>query len=161
MAEIIEGSLQSSGLKFAIIIARFNDFVANHLLDGAKDALRRTGSAEKDVKIIRVPGSFEIPVVASRLAGSGEYDAIICLGAILRGETPHFDYIAAEAAKGIAHVTLQTGVPVAFGIITADTMDQAMDRAGAKSGNKGFDAAMTAIEMASLFKKLGGKPSRS
>ncbi len=157
MAEIIEGALQSTGFKFAVIVARFNDFVAGHLLDGARDALLRTGASEKDITIVRVPGSFEIPVVASRLATSGAYDAIICLGAIIRGETPHFEFIAAEASKGIAHISLQTGVPVAFGIITADTLDQAMDRAGAKSGNKGFDAAMTAIEMANLFRKLGGK----
>lgn len=159
MGDVIEGSLQSTGLRFAVVVGRFNDLVASRLLEGARDALLRTGAAEKDITVVKVPGSFEIPLVAGRLASSGSYDAIICVAAVIRGETPHFEYIAAEAAKGIAQVSLQTGIPVAFGIVTADNLEQAMDRAGAKSGNKGFDAAMTAIEMANLVRKLGKKPT--
>jgi len=161
MPELIEGHLQSAGLKFALIVSRFNDFVSERLLEGAMDALRRTGAQDKDLAIVRVPGSYEIPMIANRLAAGGTYDAIICLGAIVRGETPHFEYIAAEASKGIAQVALQTGVPVSFGIVTADTLEQAMDRAGAKNGNKGYDAAMTAIEMANLVKRLSPKARKA
>ncbi|MEW6368478.1 MAG: 6,7-dimethyl-8-ribityllumazine synthase [Acidobacteriota bacterium] len=160
MGQTIEGVLQSSGLRFAIVVGRFNDFVVARLLDGARDALLRTGAAEKDITVVRVPGSFEMPMVANQLAHSGEYDAIICVGAVIRGETPHFEYVAAEVSKGIAQVMLQTGVPVAFGVITADNLEQAIDRAGAKGGNKGFDAAMTAVEMASLAKALGKKAKK-
>lgn len=161
MSDVIEGSLQASGLRFALVVARFNDFVAQRLLEGARDALIRTGASDKDITVVKVPGSFEAPMIAGRLAGSGQYDAIICVGAVVRGETPHFEYVASEAAKGIAQVAMQSGVPVAFGIVTADSMEQAIDRAGGKSGNKGFDAAMTAIEMANLVKKLGSKSKKA
>lgn len=161
MSDVIEGSLQASGLRFAVVVARFNDFVAQRLLEGARDALVRTGGSEKDITVVKVPGSFEAPMIAGRLASSGQYDAIICVGAVVRGETPHFEYVASEAAKGIAQVAMQSGVPVAFGIVTADSMEQAIDRAGGKSGNKGFDAAMTAIEMANLIKKLGSKRKKA
>lgn len=157
MAEVLEGSLRADGLSFALVVSRFNDLIAQRLVEGARDALLRTGAREDAITVVKVPGSFEIPLAASRLAASGRYDAIVCLGAVIRGETPHFEYVASEAAKGIAQVSLQSGVPLAFGIITADTLEQAMDRAGAKSGNKGFDAAMTAIEMANLMKRLGGR----
>jgi 6,7-dimethyl-8-ribityllumazine synthase len=140
-------------LRFAIVASRFNDFVTNRLLAGALDALERLGAEEKNVVVYKVPGSFELPLMAKRLATSGRWDAIICLGTIIRGETPHFEYIAAEAAKGIATAALETGVPIVFGVITADTLEQAIDRAGAKSGNKGFEAAMTAVELANLYRE--------
>jgi len=152
--KIIEGELQAKGLKFGIVMSRFNDFITSKLLDGAVDALLRHGAKEDDIDIVRVPGSFEIPMVAKRMALKGTYNAIICLGTIIRGATPHFEYIAAEASKGIASVSIETGLPVAFGIITSDTIEQAVERAGTKSGNKGWDAAITAIEMAQLLKKL-------
>ncbi|MBM4136363.1 MAG: 6,7-dimethyl-8-ribityllumazine synthase [Nitrospira sp.] len=152
--KIIEGELQAKGLKFGIVMSRFNDFITSKLLDGAVDALLRHGAKEEDIDIVRVPGSFEIPMVAKRMALKGTYNAIICLGTIIRGATPHFEYIAAEASKGIASVSIETGLPVAFGIITSDTIEQAVERAGTKSGNKGWDAAITAIEMAQLLKKL-------
>jgi len=151
---IIEGELQASGLRFGIIVSRFNDFITSKLLDGALDALLRHGALEEDINIIRVPGSFEIPMVARKMALKGTYNAIICLGTVIRGATPHFDYIAAEVSKGIASASMETGVPIAFGIITSDTIEQAVERAGTKSGNKGWDAAITAIEMAQLLKKL-------
>jgi len=149
-----EGELQAEGLKFAIIVSRFNEFITGKLLDGAVDALIRHGASEKNIDIIKVPGSFEIPLAAKKVAEKKSYDAVICLGTIIRGATPHFDYIAAEAAKGIATASMETGVPIAFGVLTTDTIEQAVERAGSKSGNKGWDAAMVAIEMAQLLKKL-------
>src|SRR4030042_820440 len=146
--KIIEGELQAKGLKFCIISSRFNDFITSKLLDGARDALLRHGAKEDDIEIVRVPGSFEIPMVARKVALKGVYNAIICLGTIIRGATPHFDYIASEVSKGIASVSLETGVPIAFGVITSDTIEQAIERSGTTSGNKGWDAAITAIEMA-------------
>jgi 6,7-dimethyl-8-ribityllumazine synthase len=149
-----EGQLSASGLRFAVIVSRFNSFITERLLGGAMDALSRTGAAPDAIDIVKVPGSWEVPLVAGELARQKKHDAIICLSAVIRGETPHFDYVAAEAAKGIAHVSASTGVPVAFGVLTTNTLEQAIDRAGAKSGNKGFDAAMTAIEMANLMRSL-------
>jgi len=150
----IEGDLQAKGLKFGVVISRFNEFITSKLLDGALDALLRHGAKEEDIDIFRVPGSFEIPMVARKLALKGTYNAVLCLGTVIRGATPHFQYIAAEVSKGIASTMMETGVPIAFGIITSDTIEQAIERAGTKSGNKGFDAALTAIEMAQLMKKL-------
>ena len=150
----IEGELQAEGLKFAIIVSRFNEFITGRLLEGAIDALIRHGAAEKNIDIIKVPGSFELPLVAKKAAQKKSYDAVICLGTIIRGATPHFDYVAAEASKGIATASMDTGVPIAFGVLTTDTIEQAIERAGSKSGNKGWDAAMVAIEMAQLLKKL-------
>ena len=151
---MIEGNLDASGLKLAIIVSRFNSFVTDRLLDGAMDAIRRTGGNPEEAEVVRVPGSWEMPLVAAELARQEQFDAIICLGAVIRGETPHFDYVAGHAASGLARVAPETGVPVAFGILTTNTVEQAVDRAGAKSGNKGFDAAMTAIEMANLLRTL-------
>jgi 6,7-dimethyl-8-ribityllumazine synthase len=152
--KIIEGELQAKGLKFGIVISRFNDFITSKLLEGAKDALLRHGAKEDDIDVVRVPGSFEIPVVAKRMALKQVYNAIICLGTVIRGATPHFEYISAEVSKGIASASMETGVPIAFGVITCDTIEQAVERAGTKSGNKGWDAAITAIEMAQLLKKI-------
>ena len=154
MGKSFEGMLLGKGLKFGIVVSRFNEFIAQKLLEGAQDALVRHGAAEADIDIAWVPGSFEIPLVAKKLAQSGRYDAVICLGAVIRGGTPHFEYIAAEVTKGIAGVNLETGVPVAYGVITTDTLEQAIERAGTKEGNKGFDAAVSAIEMANLVKSL-------
>ena len=151
-----EGHLVASGLSFAIVVSRFNEFISTRLLDGAMDALKRHDADMERVDVAWVPGSFEIPLVASRLAASGRYDAIICLGAVIRGSTPHFEYVAAEVSKGIARVNLEKEVPTAFGIITADSIEQAVERAGAKQGNKGWQAALSAVEMANLMKKLGG-----
>ncbi|MBN2569910.1 MAG: 6,7-dimethyl-8-ribityllumazine synthase [Deltaproteobacteria bacterium] len=152
MATFIEGKFSAKGLKFGIVASRFNDFICGRLVDGALDALKRSGADAKDIDTVKVPGAFEIPLVAKRLAKSGKYDAVICLGAVIRGATPHFEYVSAEVSKGIASVMLETEMPVAFGVITTDTIEQAIERAGSKSGNKGFDAAMSAIEMANLFK---------
>lgn len=152
--KIIEGKLDARGLKFGIIVSRFNEFITSRLLEGALDALIRHGADESDIEIVRVPGSFEIPIVAKKLAQSGKFNAVICLGTLIRGATPHFDYIAAEVSKGIALVGLETGVPVSFGVITADTIEQAIERAGSKSGNKGWDAAIVAIEMAKVLEQL-------
>ncbi|MFN3396411.1 MAG: 6,7-dimethyl-8-ribityllumazine synthase [Thermodesulfovibrionales bacterium] len=152
--KVLEGKLQAEGLRFGIIVSRFNDFITSRLLDGALDALIRHGADEKDIEIIKVPGSFEIPMIAKKLANKGVYDAIICLGTVIRGATPHFDYVAAEVSKGIASASMETGIPISFGIITSDTIEQAIERAGSKSGNKGWDAAMTAIEMAQVIKKI-------
>jgi 6,7-dimethyl-8-ribityllumazine synthase len=149
-----EGELQAEGLKFAIIVSRFNDFITNKLLDGAVDALVRHGSSEKNIDVIKVPGAFELPLIAKIVAEKKSYDAVICLGTVIRGATPHFDYVAGEAAKGIATASMETGIPIAFGVITSDNIEQAVERAGSKSGNKGWDAAMVAIEMAQLIKKL-------
>lgn len=151
---IIEGNLSAQGLKFAILVSRFNSIITERLLAGALDALARTGCAEEDIEIVKVPGSWELPMAASEIAAQKKHDGIICLSAIIKGETPHFDYIAAEAAKGLAQASLQHGVPVAFGVLTTGTLEQAIDRAGAKSGNKGFDAAMTAVEMGNLVRQL-------
>lgn len=154
MAKVTEGKIIAKGLKFGIVASRFNDFICGRLVEGALDALKRAGAEDKDIEIFKVPGAFEIPMTAKRIIGKGRFDAIICLGAVIRGATPHFDYISAEVTKGIAAVSLETGVPVAFGVITADTIEQAIERAGTKAGNKGWDAALSAIEMASLFKLL-------
>ena len=143
-------------MKFAIVVSRFNDFVTGRLLGGALDALERTGASDTDVLIIKVPGSFEIPLLARTLAATGKYDAIVCLGTIIRGETPHFEYIAGEVTKGIAQAGMETGVPVVYGIVTADTLEQAIDRAGVKAGNKGFEAAMSAVELVNLYKSVIG-----
>ncbi len=149
-----EGELQAKGLKFAIIVSRFNDFIGSKLLDGAVDALTRHGASEQNIEVIKVPGAYEIPLAAKKVASKKKHDAVICLGAIIRGATPHFDYVAAEASKGIAQASLDTGIPIAFGVLTTDTIEQAVERAGSKSGNKGWDCAMVAIEMAQLFKKI-------
>ena len=149
-----EGHLDATGLKFAVVVARFNSFITERLLAGALDALKRSGADEGNIEIVRVPGSWEMPVAARVLAEKKKHDAIVCLGCVVRGETAHFDFVAGEAAKGLGQVAAQYGVPVAFGVLTTNTVEQAIDRAGAKAGNKGFDAAMTAIEMANLIKKL-------
>ncbi len=149
-----EGQLSSSGLRFAIVVSRFNSLVTERLLGGALDAIARTGGNPDEVHVVRVPGSWEQPLVVKALAARKDYDALICLGAVIRGDTPHFDYVASEAAKGIAMAAMEAEIPAAFGILTCDSLEQALDRAGAKSGNKGFEAAMTAIEMADLLKKL-------
>ncbi len=150
----LEGHLDAAGLKIALVVGRFNDFITGRLLDGALDALRRHGGSDDDLVVLKVPGAFEIPLIVKRLAASGEYDAIIALGAVIRGSTPHFDYVAAEASKGLAAAMLDTGVPVAFGILTTDTIEQAVERAGTKAGNKGFDSAMSAIEMVHLLRAV-------
>ncbi len=152
--KIIQGELQAKGLRFAIVVSRFNDFITAKLLDGAVDALVRHGAREDDIDVVKVPGSFEIPLAAKKAAAKGAYHAVICLGTVIRGATPHFDYVASEVSKGVAAASLETGVPIAFGVLTTDTIEQAVERAGTKSGNKGFDAAVTAIEMAQVMKKL-------
>jgi len=154
MKKHYEGALLGEGLRFMLVVSRFNDFISTRLLEGAQDALLRHGVKEEDIEIAWTPGAFEIPLVAKKIAQSGKYDAIICLGAVLRGGTPHFEYIAAEVSKGIAKVGLETGIPVIFGVITADTLEQAIERAGTKEGNMGFRAAMHGIEMANLVKAL-------
>lgn len=154
MVKIYEGHLVGEGLKFGIVAGRFNEFITNKLYTGALDALQRHGVDEQNIEIAWVPGAFEIPMFARRMVDTGRFDAVICLGAVIRGATPHFDYVAAEVAKGIAKVGLDTGTPVIFGVITADTIEQAIERAGAKAGNKGWDAAVTAIETANLTKSL-------
>jgi len=155
MSKTYEGTLRGKGLKFGVVVARFNEFITSKLLGGAQDALARHGVAEADIDIAWVPGSFEIPLIAQKMAGTKKYNAIICLGTVIRGATPHFEYIASEVAKGVAKVSLDEGIPVLFGVITADTLEQAIERAGTKSGNKGFDAAVGAIEMANLLKSIG------
>ena len=155
MGKLFEGMLLGQGLKFGVVISRFNEFVTNKLLDGAQDALLRHGVNENDVDVAWVPGAFEIPLAAQKLAQTKRYDAVICLGAVIRGGTPHFEYIAAEVSKGIAKIGLEAGLPVSYGIITADTLEQAIERAGTKAGNRGFAAAVDAIEMASLLKNIG------
>lgn len=148
-----EGKLNAGSSRFAIVASRWNDFISSRLVDGALDALERLGAEEKNVELFRVPGSFEIPLLALKVAASKRFDAVICLGTIIRGQTPHFDYIASEVARGISQAGMQTGVPVVFGIVTADTLDQAIDRAGVKLGNKGFEAGTTAVELANLYKQ--------
>src|SRR6056297_888100 len=150
MANIIEAGLSAQGKSFALVASRFNDFITDRLVAGATDALTRSGAAEDAISIVKVPGSFEIPVVAKKLVGQNKYDAVICLGAVIRGSTPHFDYISAEVSKGVAQVSLEASIPVIFGVITTDTIEQAIERAGTKAGNKGWDAALAAVEMANL-----------
>lgn len=154
MPKQVQGNLNAEGLKFCIIAARFNDFITSRLLDGALDGLIRNGAKDNDVTVVRVPGAFEIPVAAKIAASGGKYDAVICLGAVIRGATPHFDYVSSEVSKGVASVGMEAGMPVIFGVLTTDSIEQAIERAGAKSGNKGFDAAVAAIEMTNLFKQL-------
>ncbi len=155
MSEVFEGQLSAKGRRFAVVVGRFNRLIANQLLEGALDCLRRHGAEEQAVDIVWVPGSFELPMAALKVAQSRKYQAVICLGVLIRGQTPHFDYIASEATKGIAHAALSTGVPASYGLITADTLEQALERGGSKAGNKGWDAALAAIEMADLFQRLG------
>lgn len=152
--KIIEGQLSAAGKRFGIVVARFNSFCSKQLLEGALDCLKRHGVAEKNISVSWVPGSFEIPMTANRMAKSKKFDSIICLGVLIRGQTPHFDYIASEATKGIAQVAMSTGIPTAYGVITADTLEQAIERSGTKAGNKGWEAALSAIEMTDLFNKL-------
>ena len=152
--KVFEGKMLAKGLRFGIIVSRFNDFIGERLLGGALDALNRNGADDQNIDIFKVPGAFEIPLIAKKAAQSGKYDAVICLGAVIRGGTPHFDYIAAEVSKGIANVAIEAGVPISFGVLTTDTLEQAIERAGAKSGNKGWDAASAAIEMANLLKQM-------
>jgi 6,7-dimethyl-8-ribityllumazine synthase len=156
MSAFTEGNLSATGLKFAIVVARFNSFITDRLLAGAEDALKRSGAKPEDVEIVKVPGAWELPLAAKALSGSKRHDAIIALGAVIRGETPHFDQVANQASSGLAAVQLESGIPVAFGVLTTNTVEQAIDRAGGKSGNKGYDAAITAIEMADLIRRLRG-----
>ena len=155
MNKTYEGNLLGKGLKFGLVVSRFNEFFSRKLLEGALDALLRHGVAETDIEVAWTPGSFEIPLIAQKMAQSKKYNAVVCLGAVIRGGTPHFDYIASEVTKGIANVSLNTGVPVIYGVITTDTLEQAVERSGTKEGNKGFDAAVSAIEMANLVKAMG------
>ncbi len=162
MSPQYEGRLLGEGLRFGLVVSRFNEFITNKLLEGARDALYRHGVREEDVDVAWVPGAFEIPLVARKMVGMGRYDAVICLGAVIRGSTPHFDYVAAEVSKGVAHVALESGRPVIFGVLTTDSIEQAIERAGTKAGNKGFDAAVAAIEMANLLRALeAGTPAPS
>jgi 6,7-dimethyl-8-ribityllumazine synthase len=154
MMKVYEGKLDATGLKFAIVLSRFNEFITSKLLSGAIDCLKRNNAKEEDIAVAWVPGSFEIPAVARKLVEMKKFDAIICLGAVIRGATPHFDYVAAEVSKGVAQVGLAAAIPVVYGVLTTDTIEQAVERAGTKSGNKGFDAALSAIEMANLFRQI-------
>ncbi len=154
MPNVKQGELNASGKRFAIVVSRFNEFITGKLLDGALDCLTRHGAADADIDVCWVPGSFEIPLVAGRVAAAGKHDAVVCLGAVIRGQTPHFDYVAAEVSKGVAHVALESGTPTTFGVLTTDTIEQAIERAGTKAGNKGADAALAAIELADLIGKL-------
>jgi 6,7-dimethyl-8-ribityllumazine synthase len=157
MPKVTEGKLNAQGLKFAIVVSRFNDFICEHLLSGALDVLVRNGAADGDIEVFKVPGAFEIPQVAKKAVLSKKFDAVICLGAVIRGATPHFEYIAAEVSKGVAMIGLEGEVPVAFGVLTTDNLEQAIERAGTKSGNKGWDAALSAIEMANLYREMKAK----
>lgn len=154
MPQFFEGNLDAKGQKFGIVVSRFNSFICERLLEGAVDAIVRHGADDADIHVARVPGAFEIPLAAKKMAEAGKYDAIICLGAVIRGSTPHFDYVASEVSKGVATVSLDSGVPIAFGVLTTDTIEQAVERAGSKAGNKGFEAAVTAIETVNLIKAL-------
>lgn len=154
MSKVIEGKLDASGLRFGLLLSRFNSFIGERLLEGAMDTLVRHGADQAAIDVVRVPGAFEIPLVAKKMVGSGRYDAVICLGAVIRGSTPHFDYVASEVSKGIASVSLESGLPVTFGVLTTDTLEQAIERAGSKAGNKGADAASSAIEMANLCRQF-------
>lgn len=157
MPRVIEGKLNARGLKFGIVVSRFNDFICEHLLSGAMDVLIRNGAGDGDIEIFKVPGAFEIPQAARKVALSKRFDAVICLGAVIRGSTPHFEYIAAEVSKGVAMVGLEGEVPVSFGVLTTDNLEQAIERAGTKAGNKGWDAALSAIEMANLYREMKAK----
>jgi 6,7-dimethyl-8-ribityllumazine synthase len=152
--KVIEGKLDAKGMKMAIVVSRFNDFINSKLLEGAVDGLLRHGASDDDIQVIKVPGAFEIPLAAHKVATAGKVDAIICLGAVIRGATPHFDFVASEVSKGIAQSSMATGVPITFGVLTTDTIEQAVERAGTKSGNKGWDVALAAIEMVQVLKKL-------
>ena len=154
MANVIEGKLDATGLKVGLAISRFNSFISERLLEGSIDALLRHGADEANLDVVRVPGAFELPLTTKKMVESGKYDAVICLGAVIRGATPHFDYVSTEVTKGIASVSLDAGVPVAFGVLTTDNIEQAVERAGSKSGNKGFEAAVTVIEMVNLFRSM-------
>lgn len=158
MPRVFEGKLSAKGLKFGIVVSRFNDFICDRLLSGALDVLMRNGAEEGDVEIFKVPGAFEIPQVARKMVLAKKYDAVVCLGAVIRGATPHFDYIAAEVSKGVAMIGLESEIPVTFGVLTTDTLEQAIERAGSKAGNKGWDAALAAIEMANLYQAMKTKP---
>ncbi len=155
MPKIVEANLIAEGKKFAVVVSRFNDFITERLVGGAVDALVRCGTKDDDIDVVKVPGAFEIPLIAKKMAQKKKYDAVICLGAVIRGATPHFDYVSAEVSKGIAVVSIESEIPVIFGIITTDTLEQAIERAGAKAGNKGFSAAMAAVEMANLIEAVG------
>jgi 6,7-dimethyl-8-ribityllumazine synthase len=157
--KVHQGLLTATGFRFAIVVARWNDFLTAKLTEGAIDALERLGADENSVEIFKIPGAFEIPLAAQRVAQSGRFDAVICIAVVIRGETPHFDYVAGEAAKGVTNAALQTGVPVLFGVVTTDTLEQAINRAGVKAGNKGFEAAMSAVELANLYKTMDGGES--
>ena len=150
-----QGQLESAGLKIAIVLSRFNEFMSGRLLEGALDALHRTGASDGDIELVKVPGAFELPQAAAKLAATGRYDGVLCLGVLIRGATAHFEYLAAEAARGIGQAAMQHGVPIGFGVLTADTIEQTIERAGSKGGNKGFDAAMALVEMVNLFRQLG------
>ncbi len=154
MSIVIQGDLSAAGLKFGIVAARFNDFITSRLLEGALDALKRHGTADADIEVVRVPGAYEIPLAAKMMTQSKKYNAVICLGAVIRGATPHFEYVSAEVSKGVAAVSLEASTPVIFGVLTTDTIEQAIERAGTKSGNKGWDAALSAIEMANVMKQI-------
>ncbi|MDQ8735506.1 MULTISPECIES: 6,7-dimethyl-8-ribityllumazine synthase [Paenibacillus] len=156
MARIYEGHLVSEGLKYGVVVGRFNEFISSKLLGGALDAFKRHGAQDSDVEVAWVPGAFEIPLIAQKMAESGKYDAVITLGAVIRGSTPHFDFVCNEAAKGVAAIALKTGIPTIFGVLTVDSIEQAIERAGTKAGNKGYEAAASAIEMANLTKQLQG-----
>ena len=158
MPRELHGQLSVDGQRFAIVVSRFNEFITSKLLSGAIDALKRHGCADESITVVHVPGAFELPFMAKKLAESGLYDAVICLGCVIRGQTPHFEYVAGQAARGIAEVGLATGVPTTFGVITADTLEQAVERAGAKAGNKGVDAALSAIELVNLLRQLPTRP---
>lgn len=155
MARFVEGHLSAADIRFAVVVSRFNHFITDRLFEGVTDAIVRHGGDPEAITVYRVPGAFEIPLVAKRVAATGAFDAVICVGAVIRGSTPHFDHIAAEVTKGIAAVSLDTGVPISYGVLTCDTIEQAIERAGTKAGNKGWEAALSAIEMADLFKRMG------
>ncbi|MDQ3041632.1 MAG: 6,7-dimethyl-8-ribityllumazine synthase [Acidobacteriota bacterium] len=157
--KVHQGLLTAAGFRFAIVVARWNDFLTAKLTEGAIDALERLGADENSVEIFKIPGAFEIPLAAQRVAQSGKFDAVICIAVVIRGETPHFDYVAGEAAKGVTNASLQTGVPVLFGVVTTDSLEQAINRAGVKAGNKGFEAAMSAVELVNLYKTMDGGES--
>ena len=157
--KVHQGLLTAVGFRFAIVVARWNDFLTDKLAEGAIDALERLGADENAVEIFKIPGAYEIPLAAQKVAGSGRFDAVICLGVVIRGETPHFDYVAGEAAKGVTNASLQTGVPVLFGVVTTDTLEQAINRVGVKAGNKGFEAAMAAVELVNLYQTMDGGES--
>ncbi|HEY0004741.1 MAG TPA: 6,7-dimethyl-8-ribityllumazine synthase [Pyrinomonadaceae bacterium] len=152
-----QGRLNAKGFRFAVVASRWNDFLTSRLVEGALDALERLGAEEKAVELYKVPGSFEIPLLAHKLASAGSFDAVICLGTVIRGQTPHFEYVAGAVTRGIAQAGMETGVPVVYGIVTADTLEQAIDRAGVKAGNKGFEAAMSAVELVNLYKEVNSK----